>query len=103
MAHGKPVVACATGGLVNLVRDGRTGVLVEPGDVGGLRAAIQRLLDDDELRHRLGRAARRRIQTHYSWDSVIATHGRRLRVGGTAPLRDRAADVQRVPSTQSVQ
>lgn len=71
MAHGKPVVACATGGLVNLVRDGRTGLLVEPGDVAGLRAAILRLLGDHELRHRLGRAGRRRIQNHYSWDAVI--------------------------------
>jgi glycosyltransferase involved in cell wall biosynthesis len=72
MAHGKPVVAFATGGLVNLVRDGRTGILVQPGDVQGLRAAVQRLLDDEDLRHRLGRAGRRRIQSRYSWESVIA-------------------------------
>ncbi|HET8608072.1 MAG TPA: glycosyltransferase family 4 protein [Gaiellaceae bacterium] len=71
MAHGKPVVACATGGLVNLVRDGETGLLVEPGDVAGLRAAIERLLGDAELRHRLGAAARERIVAHYSWESVI--------------------------------
>ena len=72
MAHGKPVVACATGGLVNLVRHNETGLLVEPGDVAGLRAAIDLLLDDAELRRRLGAAARQRIVDHYSWESVIA-------------------------------
>jgi glycosyltransferase involved in cell wall biosynthesis len=71
MAHGKPVVACATGGLVNLVRDGETGVLVEPGDVAGIRSAIEELLADPDRRHRLGQAARERIEAHYSWDSVI--------------------------------
>jgi glycosyltransferase involved in cell wall biosynthesis len=72
MAHGKPVVACATGGLVNLVRHGETGLLVEPGDVAGLRAAIDLLLADADLRRRLGAAARQRIVDHYSWESVIA-------------------------------
>lgn len=72
MAHGKPVVACATGGLVNLVRHDETGLLVEPGDVDGLRAAIDLLLGDPELRRRLGTAARQRIVDHYSWQSVIA-------------------------------
>jgi glycogen synthase len=72
MAHGKPVVACATGGLVNLVRHNETGLLVEPGDVAGLRAAIDLLLDDPVLRRRLGAAARQRIVDHYSWESVIA-------------------------------
>jgi glycosyltransferase involved in cell wall biosynthesis len=60
MAHGRPVVASAVGGIPELVRDGETGFLVEPGDVAGLRAAIQRLLADPELRRRLGRAGRER-------------------------------------------
>jgi glycosyltransferase involved in cell wall biosynthesis len=72
MAHGKPVVACATGGLVNLVEHGKSGLLVEPGDTAGLRAAIDLLLADPALRRRLGAAARRRIVERYSWESVIA-------------------------------
>jgi glycosyltransferase involved in cell wall biosynthesis len=71
MAHGKPVVAYATGGLVNLVRHGETGFLVEPGDVGGLRRALDRLLGDAALRRRLGEAGRARIQARYSWGAVI--------------------------------
>jgi 2-deoxystreptamine N-acetyl-D-glucosaminyltransferase/2-deoxystreptamine glucosyltransferase len=71
MAHGKPVVASATGGLANLVRHEETGLLVPPGDVTALRAAIERLLADDVLRRRLGAAARRRITRHYGWERVI--------------------------------
>jgi glycosyltransferase involved in cell wall biosynthesis len=60
MAHGRPVVATAVGGLVDAVEDGVTGVLVPPGDVAGLRAALERLLADPALRSELGRAARAR-------------------------------------------
>jgi glycosyltransferase involved in cell wall biosynthesis len=70
MAHGRPVVAGAVGGLLDLVVDGETGLLVEPGDVAGLRAALERLLGDAELRRRLGEAGRRRVQEHFSWPAV---------------------------------
>ena len=45
MAYGRPVVASAVGGLVDLVEDGVTGLLVPPGDVAALRAAVERLLE----------------------------------------------------------
>jgi glycosyltransferase involved in cell wall biosynthesis len=70
MAYGKPVVASAVGGLCGLVDDERTGLLVPPGDVDALRAAIQRLLDDPELRARLGAAGRRKIVGMCGWESV---------------------------------
>jgi glycosyltransferase involved in cell wall biosynthesis len=70
MAHGKPVVASAVGGLLDLVQDGETGLLVPPRDVSRLRAALQHLLDDAELRHRLGEAARRRAQEQLAWPRV---------------------------------
>ena len=54
LAHGRPVVATAVGGLVDAVEDGVTGVLVPPGDVAALRAALERLLADPALRARLG-------------------------------------------------
>ena len=53
------------------VRDEETGLLVEPGDPVALRAAIDRLLADDELRHRLGRAGRERIIGLCGWERVI--------------------------------
>lgn len=72
MAHGRPVVASAVGGIPELVEDGVTGYLVEPGDVAGLRAAIERLLADPALRRRMGRAARERVAERCSWDRVTA-------------------------------
>jgi glycosyltransferase involved in cell wall biosynthesis len=70
MAHGRSVVASAVGGLLDLVVDGETGLLVPPGDVPALRAALERLLGDAELRRRLGAAARARIRERFSWDAV---------------------------------
>jgi glycosyltransferase involved in cell wall biosynthesis len=70
MAHGRPVVAGAVGGLLDLVVDGETGLLVEPGDVAGLRAALERLLGDAPLRRRLGDAARERARRKLSWPPV---------------------------------
>jgi len=70
MAYGRPVVASAVGGLLDLVVDGETGVLVEPRDVEALRAALERLLGDAELRGRMGRAGRERIREHFTWPAV---------------------------------
>jgi 2-deoxystreptamine N-acetyl-D-glucosaminyltransferase/2-deoxystreptamine glucosyltransferase len=69
MAYGRPVVASAVGGLRDLVVDGETGVLVPPGDVASLRAALERLLGDAQLRARLGAAARERAR-NYSWPAL---------------------------------
>jgi glycosyltransferase involved in cell wall biosynthesis len=70
MAHGRPVVASAVGGLLDLVVDGETGMLVPPRDVEALRAALERLLGDAELRSRLGAAARERVREHFAWPAV---------------------------------
>ena len=72
MAHGKPVVASAVGGLKDLVVDGETGVLVPPRDVSSLREALERLLADRDLRRRLGAAGRERIRAHFSWERFSA-------------------------------
>jgi glycogen(starch) synthase len=70
MAHGRPVVASAVGGLLDLVVDGETGLLVPPRDVPALRAALERLLADRELRRRFGEAGRERIRESFSWAAV---------------------------------
>lgn len=70
MAHGRPVVAGAVGGLLDLVVHEETGLLVTPRDVEALRAALRRLLGDRELRRRLGANARERAREHFSWDRV---------------------------------
>jgi len=67
MAYGRPVVASAVGGLVDAVDDGVTGLLVQPRDPVVLRAAIERLLGDADLRGRLGEAARAIAKERFSW------------------------------------
>jgi glycosyltransferase involved in cell wall biosynthesis len=71
MAHGRPVVACGVGGPAEVVADGETGILVPPRRPDLLRAAIERLQRDPELRRRLGRAGRERAERTYSWDAVV--------------------------------
>jgi glycosyltransferase involved in cell wall biosynthesis len=72
MAYGRPVVASAVGGLVDAVEDEVTGLLVPPGDPVALRAAIERLLGDAELRARLGEAARERAERDFSWKQATS-------------------------------
>jgi len=54
MACGTPVIASKVGGLAFTVQDGQTGFLVPDRDPEILAAKIRSLLDDDDLRHRLG-------------------------------------------------
>jgi glycosyltransferase involved in cell wall biosynthesis len=74
MAAGRPVVASRLGGLPFTVIDGATGLLCEPGDVDDLARKIEMLLDDEELRERMGRAGRRRFEEHYAWPVIIERH-----------------------------
>jgi glycosyltransferase involved in cell wall biosynthesis len=69
MAYGRPVVASAVGGLLDVVEDGVTGILIPPGDPVALRAALERLLADPELRRRLGEAGRALAQEDLSWEA----------------------------------
>jgi glycosyltransferase involved in cell wall biosynthesis len=71
MAYGRPVVAAAVGGLVDAVDDGVTGLLVPPRDPAALRAALEMLLADAELRLRLGACARVVARERFSW--TVAT------------------------------
>lgn len=59
MAAGIPVLASRVGGLPEVVTDGRTGFLVEVGDISGFGARLQELAQSKELRARLGEAGRR--------------------------------------------
>jgi len=70
MAWGRAVVATRVDGLVDAVEDDVTGLLVPPRDVPALRAALERLLGDAELRARLGAAARAKAQREFSLDAA---------------------------------
>ncbi|HIJ17844.1 MAG TPA: glycosyltransferase family 4 protein [Thermoplasmata archaeon] len=72
MACSKPVVATRVGGVPELVTDGVEGLLVDPGDVPGLSAAICRLLGDGDERDRMGNAGKERVKA-FSWDVAADT------------------------------
>ncbi len=70
MALETPVVASRVGGLAEVLRDGRTGLLVPPGDVPALRTACRRLLKDPGLARSLGRAAREEVLRRYTLEAM---------------------------------
>lgn len=78
MTAGRPVIGTRVGGTPELVEDEVTGLLVEPGDVGGLVRAIVRLLGDETLRRALGGRARRHVEERFdpkaSVDRLIALY-----------------------------
>lgn len=74
MAHGKPIVASDIGGLPELVRHGRTGLLFEPGNAQQLSSYVRILLGDPDLRRKLGNEARKIAETEYS----LERHGAAL-------------------------
>ncbi|MCZ2344471.1 MAG: glycosyltransferase family 4 protein [Bacteroidales bacterium] len=78
MAVGRPVVAGRIGGLPFTVPDGGTGLLFEPGNARDLADKLARLLDDPELRQRLGVEGRRRFEEHFAWPVIIEHHYRPL-------------------------
>src|SRR4029077_9477249 len=71
-ACGVPSVAGRSGGSHEAVADGETGYVVAPRDVEAVRAAIAALMGDDELRTRMGEAARRRALEEFSYDRLAA-------------------------------
>jgi glycosyltransferase involved in cell wall biosynthesis len=71
MSHAKPVVASAVGGLTDIVIDGDTGVLVAPGDVEALGLALERLIENEGLRHEMGQTAQERFERKFSAEVVV--------------------------------
>jgi len=70
MASGLPVVSTRSVGVVDCLRDGDNGLLVTPGDVDALAAALERVLDDTALRTRLAAAALAEVRATYSWPAI---------------------------------
>jgi glycosyltransferase involved in cell wall biosynthesis len=62
MASGRPVVTTSVGGIIDMIVDGESGLLVPPGDERALAAAMSRVLTDADLRSRLGVGAQKRVR-----------------------------------------
>jgi glycosyltransferase involved in cell wall biosynthesis len=69
MAMGKPVVGGRIGQVEEVITDGETGVLFEPGNIAALRAALAQLTNDSSLCRRLGKNARAWVETERTWDN----------------------------------
>ncbi|MGH7279069.1 MAG: glycogen synthase [Candidatus Rokuibacteriota bacterium] len=72
MACETAVVASAVGGIVEVVEDGTTGLLVPPARPDQLAEALRRLLDKPEQARAMGKAGRARVEAKFSWASVAA-------------------------------
>ena len=93
MAFGLPIVGWRAGNLPHLVADGREGLLVEPGDVGGLAVALRRITEDPGLRERLAEASHSRAASLLKWDQAASLFFEALR----DLLRGNGGRPQRVP------
>jgi glycosyltransferase involved in cell wall biosynthesis len=74
MAAGKPVIATRVGAVPNVVIDEQTGLLLEPGDVNALAAAIAKLLSDRELANRLAENGREHVARNYSARAMASAY-----------------------------
>ncbi|MCA1706605.1 MAG: glycosyltransferase family 4 protein [Actinobacteria bacterium] len=83
MASGVCVVASNVGGIPDLIESGTTGLLVPPGEVEALVAALQHVITDHEARARLGRAAHERVRAEFDtavvWRRIDALYRKVLR------------------------
>lgn len=70
MASGLAVLSCRSVGVIDCLRDGENGLLVEPGDIAPQAAALQRLIGDKALRGRLAATALAECRRTYSWQAV---------------------------------
>jgi glycosyltransferase involved in cell wall biosynthesis len=70
MACGLPVIATRAGGVPEIVENGLSGLLVEPGDADALAAAVTKLLENSTLRDSLAQAGRERVRERFNWDSI---------------------------------
>jgi glycosyltransferase involved in cell wall biosynthesis len=71
MACSLPVVATAVGGNTELVNEDN-GICVPPDDVDALAAGLLRLIEDKELRKKMGNTSLKKIKDNFSWDKAMA-------------------------------
>jgi len=75
MAMGKALLASDVGGHRELLQDGRTGILFQPGDPGSLAEALGRMLEDSSLRRKLADEGRAWVNAERSWAKTTMPYG----------------------------
>jgi len=66
-----PAVAYKSGGVVEVIKDGVNGFLVEPLNMEELHHKIRKLLEDDKLREKMGENGRRIVEERFIWDIIV--------------------------------
>lgn len=94
MMFEKPVVGCRAGGVPEVVRDGETGLLVDPDDADALAGAIDRLIGDEALRRRLGHAGRADFEGRFAAGVVATQRVNELSAISRRPIPDERQSVQ---------
>ena len=74
MSTGKPIAATRVGGIPELITEGESGLLVEPRDHQALAGSLVSLLQNSELSEKLGKAAQRRVEEHFSVDKMVKSY-----------------------------
>ncbi|HEY4675817.1 MAG TPA: glycosyltransferase family 4 protein [Candidatus Angelobacter sp.] len=104
MAASRPVIATRVGAIPSVIKDGETGLLVEPGDTQSLRSAVARLLSQPDLCRRIGAAGHNWVSRNYTseamalkyrqmYDDVLGTPA--ITTVHTPALDNRNADARR--------
>ena len=72
MAMKVPVIASATGGLPEIIEDGKTGMLIPPADIGSLSKSIKYLIENPEIRKKMGEAGRKRVKERFTIENDVS-------------------------------
>ncbi|WP_155815666.1 glycosyltransferase, partial [Treponema sp. JC4] len=67
-----PTIAYASGGVVEVVDDTRTGYLVKPGDITTLQEKIEYILDNKDVEEKLGLQGRKYVEEKFNWDNLVS-------------------------------
>jgi len=70
MSCGLPVIATNVGGINEVINSGENGFIISPNDPNAMANIIVKLLDDVDLRKRIGNAARKTIENKYTWNKI---------------------------------
>jgi len=71
-SYGQPVIGGRSGGTIDAIEDGKSGLLVDPMNKNEIASAIVRLLEDENFAKRLGKMGRERVEKEFGWPVIVS-------------------------------